>query len=302
MSKKELTVLSSEKLPTLKQLKILDASVEIATKPAKYGDENMVFNHSVLCQAGLPRSKFDGREFMRTSGRAWVNIQAGFLDEGNGPVEQSIPYGSMPRLILAWISTWAVQKKERQIAIGESANEFLKLIGLDGQGSRHDKLKQQMYALAACRMQLGFERMTFNGQPVEKFEAWMPSKSVSQRSLWPGKLLLSECYYNSLVASAVPLDVRALNALCGSALSMDIYTWLSLRLHRIEGRAIIIHWKSLREQFAQEYIGIDGDKNFKKEFLEALQKVLCVYPKAKVQKIKGGILLHSSPPPIPRKQ
>jgi Plasmid encoded RepA protein len=242
---------NGEKALTLQQSKLLSSSIEIATNPARYGDENMAFTHSVLCQVGLPRSKVDGREFMRESGAAWVNIQAGWLDEGRGAVEQPIPYGAMPRLTLAWLSTYAVQNKERHISIGDSASSFLQLIGLDGQGSRHAKLKQQMYALAACRLQLGFKGKTFNGQPVEQFEAWTPNKTERQRSLWPGKILLSESYFNSLLESAVPLDVRALHALKGSALALDIYTWLAHRLHRIEGRPHILHWKSLRDQFAQ---------------------------------------------------
>ena len=77
--------------------------------------------------------------------------------------------------------------------------------------------------------------------------------------------------------------------------------WLAHRLHRIEGKGFILHWHSLREQFAQEYTGKDADKDFKKKFLPALQKVLAVYPQAKVQQVRGGILLNGSPPPIPYK-
>ena len=87
-------------------------------------------------------------------------------------------------------------------------------------------------------------------------------------------------------------------ALKGSALAMDVYAMLAERLHRISGRPITLHWKSLREQFGQEYTGIEADKDFKKEFLSSLKKVLVVYPTAKVVPVKGGLLLHASPPPI----
>ncbi|HEX2796463.1 MAG TPA: hypothetical protein VHN38_05210, partial [Immundisolibacter sp.] len=76
--------------------KLIEAGAEIATNPPS--GEDMAFTHAVLCQVGLPRSKVDGREFMRQSGAAWVNVQAGYLDEGRGPVLQPIPYGVMPRL------------------------------------------------------------------------------------------------------------------------------------------------------------------------------------------------------------
>lgn len=276
--------------------KLLATGVEIALNPPEADD--MAFNHAVLCQVGLPRSKIDGREFMRQSGSAWVSVQAGYIDEGNGPVMQPIPYGAMPRLALAWVSSYAKRHKTRTIHIGNSASEFLGLMGMDAQGGRYTTLRRQMHALAACRLQLGFKGRTFNGQPVEQFDAWLSNEDLRQRSLWPGIMVLSEGYFNSLMDSAVPLDNRALHALKGSALALDIYTWLAHRLHRIEGSGVTLHWKSLREQFAQEYIGKDADKDFKKRFVPALNRVLIVYPKARVKTVTGGLLLQASPPPI----
>ncbi|MCE5361266.1 MAG: replication protein [Acidithiobacillus sp.] len=279
--------------------KLIEAGAQIADTPPS-GDD-MAFTHAVLCQVGLPRAKVEGREFIRKSGSAWVNVQAGYLDEGNGPVLQPIPYGVMPRLALAWVSSYAKRDNTREIPIGDSAAEFLRLMGMDDQGARYATLRRQMHALAACRLQLGFKGRTYNGQPVEQFDAWLASGDARQRSLWPGSMILSEGYFNSLIDSSVPLDNRALMALKGSALALDVYTWLAHRLHRIEGRAVTLHWTSLREQFAQEYKGKDPDKDFKKKFLPTLKKVLTVYPQAKVKTIPGGLLLISSPPPIPPK-
>ncbi|VVM07106.1 replication protein RepA [Methylacidimicrobium tartarophylax] len=274
---------------------IVDAATEIAAPPL--GD-SLAFTHTVLCQVGLPRAKVEGREFMRRSGAAWVNLQAGWLDEGNGPVQQPLPYGVLPRLALAWMSTFAVRHRTREIRLGDSASEFLSLMGMDDQGARYAALRKQMHALAACRLQLGFKGRTYNGQPVQQFDAWLTNRDRRQRTLWPGTMILSEDYYSSLLQSAVPLDNRALHALKGSALALDVYCWLAHRLHRMEGRGVTLHWKALREQFAQEYTGKDADKDFKKKFLPALQKVLAVYPQAKVKPVTGGLLLIGSPPPI----
>ena len=288
-------------ITTPQQNKLLDVGAEIAaTTQDEYG-EFMSFTHAVLCQVGLPRSKTDAREFMRKSGDAWVNVQAGWLDEGKGPVQQPIPYGAMPRLALAWVSSYAKRYSTREIPIGDSAADFLRLMGYDRQGGRYSTLRPQMHALAACRLQLGFKGRTFNGQPVEQFDAWVADGKAGQRSLWPGVMKLSEGYFNSLMESAVPLDNRALHALKGSALALDVYAWLAHRLHRIEGRPVILHWKSIREQFAQEYKGQDPDKDFKKQFLPILRNVQVVYPQAKVKQVTGGLMLMASPPPIPKK-
>lgn len=285
---------------TRKQAKLIDVSTTIASESPTPDD--MAFTHSVLCQVGLPRAKVEGREFLRQSGAAWLNIQAGVLDEGSGPVLQPIPYGPVPRLALAWVSTFAMRHKTREIHIGESAAEFLRLMGMDDQGARYATLRKQMHALAVCRLQLGLKGRTFNGSPVEQFDAWLNNKETKQKALWPGVMLLSGGYFQQLVEHGVPLDNRALHALKGSALALDVYTWLAHRLHRIESRPLILHWKSLREQFAQEYQGKDPDKDFKKKFLPALQAALAVYPQAKVKQVTGGLMLQASPPPISYKK
>lgn len=289
----------NEQKLTKQQQNLINASAEIATNTP--GNNDMAFTHSIFCQVGLPRTKTDGREFMRKSGEAWLVVQAGWLDEGQGPVLQPLPYGAMPRLALAWLSSYAVRKRTREIPIGHSASEFLRLMGMDNQGNRYKTLRQQMHALAACRLQLGFKGRTFNGQPVEQFDAWVKNNDDGQLTLWPGVMTLSDNYYRGLIESAVPLDNRALHALKGSALALDIYTWLAHRLHRIEGKPVRLYWANLREQFAQEYTGKDPDKDFKKKFIPALKNVMAVYPKARVVQVKGGILLYPSAPPIPFK-
>lgn len=281
--------------------KLLNAGVEIASTPPDGFGDFMTFTHTVLCQVGLPRSKVEGQEFMRQSGTAWINIQSGRLDEGNGPVLQPIPYGVMPRLALAWVSTFAMRNNTNVIPIGDSAAEFLRLMGMDDQGARYTTLRRQMHALAVCRLQMGYKGQNYpNVAPIHQFTAWVANKD-DQRALWPGTMTLTDNYFTALREYAVPLDNRALLALKGSALALDVYAWLAHRLHRIHGRGQILYWANLREQFAQEYKGKDPDKDFKKEFLPTLKKVLAVYPQAKVKPVTGGVLLLGSPPPIPYK-
>ena len=285
---------------TKRQRRIVQSSALIGLEGPDPND--MRFMHAVLCQVGLPRSKVEGREFNRRSGAAWLKIQAGDLDEGNGPVPQPIPYGALPRLALASISTYAVRHKTREIPIGNSAADFLRELGMDTGGRRYATLRTQMHALAACRLQLGFKGRTFNGQPVEQFDAWSGNDSM-QQSIWPGVMILSPGYYDSLIASAVPLDNRALMLLNGTALGLDMYVWLAQRLHRIDDSAVFLSWSMLKEdQFGQEYSGNDGNKSFRDEFKRILKLVLAAYPQARVEVVRGGIELRQSPPPIPYKK
>ena len=272
----------------------------------------IAYLHAILCQVGLPRGPkavAGLHVFERVCGGAALRVTAGALWNGKQLVQQPIPYGANPRLVLAWLNTQAVRTRSPVIQVGDSAAEFLRMLGKESTGGRNGSLtsfRKQVQALAACHMILGFNAAgrayTYNGQPVKQFEAWITPRDENQRPLWPGVVTFSDDYYKSLIEHAVPQDVRAMYALKGSALAMDVYAMLAERLHRISGRPVMLHWKALREQFGQEYHGLDPDKDFKKAFLHALKKVLTVYPKAKVQQVHGGLLLFPSPPPISYKQ
>lgn len=285
---------------------LLDAAATIGTEPPSGSD--IAYLHAIMCQVGLPRGPkaVEGLTvFERMCGGAALRVTAGALWDGEKLVQQPIPYGANPRLMLSWLNTQAVKTRSPVIPVGDSAAEFLRMLGKESTGGKNGTLtsfKKQIQALAACHMTLGFNAAgrayTYNGQPVRQFEAWIQPKDSHQRPLWPGVVTFSDDYYQSLIEHAVPQDVRAMYALKGSALAMDIYAMLAERLHRISGRPVTLHWKSLREQFGQEYTGIDADKDFRRVFLPALKKVLAVYPKAKVESVRGGLLLFPSPPPI----
>lgn len=280
---------------TRRQKRLVEAGALVFTE--RPSSEEMAYQHAVLCQVGLPRRKIERLEFERRCGDAWLRIRAGALDEGSGPVEQPIPYGPVPRLALAYISTFAVRHRTQVIPIGHTAVDFLGKLELGRDGRRYRAMRRQMHALAGSWFQLGFHGKTFSGSPIEEFEAWARDRPESQNSLWPGTLVLGTRFYKTLVKSAVPLDWRAVRSLRGSALAMDVYAMLAHRLWRIEGQTTL-HWRNLREQFGHEYTGKHGALSFKKEFLKALRAALVVYPVAKVREVKGGVVLYSSPPPI----
>jgi Plasmid encoded RepA protein len=111
-------------------------------------------------------------------------------------------------------------------------------------------------------------------------------------------LELSQPFFETLVAHAVPLDPRAIHALKKSALALDVYSWLGHRLCRVRKQdGVKLSWSNLRKQFGQEYA---CSKDFKKKFRGALCKVRMVYPSARIDDEIGGIRLYSSPPPIPK--
>ncbi|MGL6075201.1 MAG: replication protein RepA [Fimbriiglobus sp.] len=290
-------------LPALtnQQRRLIDSSEAIRTEPPDRTD----FLHTVMCQVGLPRRATEAKVFERQSGAFSILLQAGQLWNGKEWVEQPLPYGTTPRLVMVQISSEAIRTQNRRVEIGDSMRQFLQALGIgDGGGPRggYTMFRKQMEALAACRLSIGMtsggKAVTVDAKPIKRFEAWLHDDG-NQQTLWPGYLELSNEFYETLQNHAVPLDYRALAALKHSALALDVYTWLAHRLCRVTSpKGTMLSWYNLRDQFGQEYANI---KDFKKEFRAVLRQVWLVYPTAKIEEVQGGILLKSSPPPITKK-
>ena len=277
--------------------KLLETCVAIQMQPPSKQD--IMFCHSILAQLCLPRVRVDGREFHQRSGAAWISLQAGMLDEGEGPVWQPVPHGVMARLLLISICTHAVRCHKHDIDVEDKAAGFLKRLRYDLQGWRYTTLRQQLHAWAACRLQLGFQGHTVNSQPIHQFDAWLPRASGAD-GRWPKVLQLSQEFYAEVIQHGVPLDRRAVTALKGSSLAMDIYVWLAYRLHQIGRQPVHVSWRALMRQFAHSPSGRHAAQTFQRSFLRALRQSLVVYPGARVTPIEGGINLFHSQPPIPK--
>lgn len=144
------------------------------------------FLHSVLCQVGMPRRKTEGRIFERESGSVSIMLEAGHLWNGRKFVEQPLPYGTRPRLVMVHISSEAVRTQSRTIEIGESMRDFLIKLDIDPTGGargNYTMFRKQMEALAACRLIMGMtdgaRAVTVDAKPIKKFEAWVTSMASS---------------------------------------------------------------------------------------------------------------------------
>jgi hypothetical protein len=256
--------------------------VRLAGEIAGSLPERPDYLHSVLCQVGLPRRRVEGKTFERTNGNASLLIEAGKLWNGEEWAQQPLPYGTRPRLALVHLGSEAVRTRSPTVEVGHSVREFLLRLGISTGGEEYANFGRQMRALAACRMSLGVGLETLEAKPIKRFTAWV-SSSPHQRALWPGVIELTPEFYQSLVESAVPLDV---------------YSWLAHRLHRIRARAgTKLSWANLRAQFGQEY---RDPKDFKREMAKALRAVMAVYPDARVEQVAGGLVLLPSRSPVPK--
>ncbi|MFZ4702694.1 MAG: hypothetical protein ACOYMG_21840 [Candidatus Methylumidiphilus sp.] len=257
------------------------------------------YQHSLFCQVGLPRSPQNSRVFERHFGRASLIIEAGRLWDGEQWVERPLPSGPKPRLILIDINSELVRTRYPIVNIERTAKKYMARLGVNSDGGRNYTLfKDKMLDLVASRFILGFSpkeglASTLKTDPIKRFEGWM-TKEGEQRTLWPETLEVSREYLDSLIQHAVPQDPRALRGLAYSAMALDVYSLFARRLVTLEN-PVKVTWTQWHRQMGQEYASV---WEFKKRFLEAVRAVLSVYPDAKVELVRGGLLLKPSPPPM----
>ena len=102
-----------------------------------------------------------------------------------------LPYGNLPRLILAWLCTEAVQTQSRELALGRSLAEFMRTLGIyhnsGGRGGVQTRLRNQMNRLFGCTVSLiyedesGFVRVT--SSVADKQEFWWSNHKPDELSL-----------------------------------------------------------------------------------------------------------------------
>jgi hypothetical protein len=283
------------KLPAI-QNRIIGAAVEIEQDDPL----GIVYQHSLFCQVALPRSRPEGRVFERAYRNSSISLEAGKLWDGTRWIEQPLPAGPKPRLALCHLNSEAVKTRCPSVDVDRSARKFMERLGLNTDGGRdYNLFKREMKALAACRMTLGFggkeHPVTVDAKPIRRFEAWL-AYDGGQPTLWPGVIELSREYFDSLLEHAVPLDPRAVSALAHSAMALDAYSFLARRLYTLE-KPVKVTWRQFHVQFGHEF---KDWRNFKQEFIDSLRAALTVYPSAKVEQIRGGLLLKPSLPPVHR--
>lgn len=270
---------------------ITEALVIEAEEASKAGA--LGFMARAMVQATLPHKKVEGSEFSRTNGNFTLSMLA--------PSKVGLPYGSIPRLLLSWITTEAVQTKQRELELGDSLSGFMRELGMMPTGGRWGsitRLKDQMTRLFASSVTLTYDDgktwALESVKPVDSARLWWSPKDPAQAALWKSTITLGERFYDEITNAPVPIDMRALKALKKSPMALDVYLWLTYRMFYLR-KSTTIPWPALMGQFGAGYA---EPWHFKAAFMRELKKVQLVYPEAKLEDGQRGLILLPSRPHV----
>ena len=254
--------------------------------------------------ATLPHSKPDGHVFQRTNGNFTLTMI--------GNPQFGLPYGSLPRLALAWMTREAKLKNSPVLHLGKSFSAFLTTLKLSQSGGvRGDatRLREQMLRLFTTHVSCIYRNNQEGVCKAEQFSVarsfdlwWSPLKAENGEILHQSTITLAADFFDEITNRPVPVDFRMLQALRRSPLQIDIYVWLTYRFSYLK-KPTLITWSLLSNQFGSNYAPTSqGLRDFKREFLKALHIVTVMYPEAKVESQTDGVVLKPSRSHVSRRQ
>ena len=86
-------------------------------------DPDLGFIARLMALCSLPRTNPGNRlQYKRINGPYTLGMTAG--------INTKLPYGNLPRLLLAWICTEAVRTQKRELVLGKSLAEFMRTLGI----------------------------------------------------------------------------------------------------------------------------------------------------------------------------
>jgi len=279
--------------------KLISESLAIEARDAKESGA-LGYMARALVQATLPHSKVEGTEFVRKNGAYTLFMLA--------RSEVGLPYGSIPRLLMAWLTTEAVKTKNRELVLGHTLSEFMAQLDLVPTGGRWGtitRLREQMVRLFAasvsCTYDDGKRWAMHDVKPVTKANLWWDPKSPQQVGLFESTLTLGEDFFNEVTTYPIPIDIGALKAIKRSPMALDIYCWLTYRMSYLK-KSTVIPWEVLQIQFGAGYPSTTrGKLDFKRAFIREMKKVHAIYRDVKVSSEEDGLVLHPSKPHISKK-
>jgi len=248
----------------------------------------------VLVAANLPYKKPNSNEFERVNGNYRLTLIS--------PNNVGLPYGSIPRIIIAWIATEVVLKKKREIILGNSMSHFIKEIGYFVSGGHNGSIfciKDQIKRFFSTNISYVYSDndmyITDSYNPVsQSLLYWSLTNRYKTKRWWQSKILLNESFYNEIIDKAVPVDMRALEFLRRSPMGIDIYVWLTYRMSYLRRRSKI-PWVSLSNQLGSGYGRL---RDFKKAFKKHIKLISLIYPQAKFDFEDKFLILQPSPPHV----
>jgi hypothetical protein len=269
--------------------RLVQEALEIAREDAQEVGA-LGFMARAMAMATMPHSETPGQCFERRNGAFSLSMVAG--------PKTGLPYGSLPRLLIAWLTTEIVKTKKRKLMLGPSLAAFMDDLGVtpvSGRWGTKTRLRDQMKRLFGCSIYSGWGtkkiEVMHHINVMDSYELWWDPQVETQQTLWRSNITLSRHFYEELRKYPVPIDLRVLAALRKSPLAIDIYTWLTHRVSYLAEKTRV-SWLGLQTQFGTGYnFDPQGQRDFRRAFRNELKCVTTFYTEADIDELGNHLIV-----------
>ena len=153
---------------------------------ASEADPDLGFMARMMVLCSLPRTNPGNRKEYKRRNGPYTLVMTAIGDN-------KLPFGNLPRLILAWLCTEVVRTQSRELVLGKSLSDFMRALGVySSAGGVHTRLRNQMRRLFNAHV-----RLTYKDEHGEKFvssaiadrgEFWWNPKRPDESTLWESKI------------------------------------------------------------------------------------------------------------------
>ena len=168
---------------------------------ASEADPDTGFMARLMALCSLPRANPGGRlQYKRVNGPYTLIMTA--------VGKTGLPFGNLPRLLLAWVSTEAVRTRSRELFLGTSLSEFMRKLGVySTSGAVQIRLRNQMKRLFNAHIQLVYEDeqvlASVNAPLASRTEFWWNPRQPHELALWESKIELGDKFFQEIVSHPV---------------------------------------------------------------------------------------------------
>jgi hypothetical protein len=266
----------------------------------------MGFMTRLLTLCSLPRTDPGTRlQYKRENGPYKLVMIAGG--------DNKLPFGTLPRLLLAWVCTEAVRTQDRELQLGRSLAEFMRELGMNsdsgGVTGNRTRLRIQIDRLFSSTVELTYStpgyKKGISSLIADERELWWDYRAPAQDTLWQSRIRLGEKLFKEIIENPVPLDMRILKAMRRSSLGLDLYMWLSYKtfslLNAKGTKSQQLSWHQVYAQFGKDPSKAsdkDTVNDFRKEVLRELRKLRLCWPTLDYGTPKGFLEVRGCMPSV----
>ena len=178
---------------------------------ASKADPNRGFLARMMVLCSLPRTNPGNRH-------QYKRVNDPYTLYMNATADHKLPFGNLPRLILAWLSTEVVRTQSRELVLGCSLSGFMRTLGVySSAGGGAPRLRNQMRRLFNAHVRLVYKdehgEQFVSSAIADRGEFWWNERKPDEPVLLESRIELGDKFFQEIVSHPVPLDMNILKAL-----------------------------------------------------------------------------------------